>query len=421
MFSFARRLVDRLDGSNLLQHQSDNSYFKETQKINNNGYGLRVLKVIPHSGAHRLGLEAWFDFIIRINNNELPMKNPPSLAYSVNDEGAVNYGQQGAEAGMIDWDALAQELENIAHHNGPRQVEFEVWSAKGGVVRQVRVPLDEFRKELPADTGADEKAYLNNFQQIGLTVQSEHLNNATYVWRVLNTHPGSPAFDAKLVPHSDYVIGCDSCFDADDHGKGLLSNGGERLLSQTILSYYNHHSAVQQKDTIPIMLYVYNHDHDVLRPVTVNLSRGWSTGGAKGILGCDVGYGWLHRIPEVVGKFDNMETIDDLLYENKTDLSYNLNEKAPEPEISAPPQSAPPRTASFSGTAIVAQAAPIAPPSIPPSAKLAKKKRHHGSANVDLTNFMNEELDKSKASDVKYGEQPEDTPPPPPPTKATKE
>lgn len=419
MFSFARRLVDRLDGSNLLQHQSDNSYFKETQKINNNGYGLRVLKVIPHSGAHRLGLEAWFDYIIRINNNELPMKYPPSLSYSVNDDGAVNYGQSSEEAGMIDWDALAQELENIAHHNGPRQVEFEVWSAKGGVIRQVRIPLDEFRRELPAETGADEKAYLNNFQQIGLTVQSEHLNTATYVWRILNTHPGSPAFDAKLVPQSDYIIGCDSSFESDGHGKGLLSNGGERLLSQTVLSYYNHHSTVQQKDTIPILLYVYNHDHDVLRPVTVNLSRGWSAGGSKGILGCDVGYGWLHRIPEVIGKFDNMEPIDDLLYENKTDLSYSFNEKATAnaPPSSAPPSSAPPSSApaAVSENAFVPQAAPIVPPTIPTPAKAAKKKRHHVSVGVDLTSFMNEELDKSKASDVMYGEVANGSLPPPPP------
>lgn len=409
MFSFARKLVDRLDGSNLLQHQSDNSYFKDTLKINNNGYGLRVLKVIPHSGAHRLGLEAWFDYIVRINNNELPMKYPLNSSYSVNDDGAVNYGQGSEEAGIIDWDALALELENIAHHNGPRTVEFEVWNAKGGVIRQVRIPLDEFKKELLADTGADEKAYLNNFQQIGLTVQSEHLNTATYVWRILNTHPGSPAFDAKLVPHSDYVIGCDSLFEEDGHGKGLLSNGGERLFSQTVSNYYSHHSSLQQIGTVPILLYVYNHDHDILRPVTVNLSREWSSGTARGILGCDVGYGWLHRIPEVVGKFDNMETIEDLLFENNVDLKYNLNESSDQGQSAAAPPT------SSSGPSFVPLAAPIAPPPVAPPAKAAKKKKHHGSANVDLTNFMNEELDKSKASDVKYGEVAEDTPPPPPP------
>ena len=59
------------------------------------------------------------------------------------------------------------------------------------------------------------------------------------------------------------------------------------------------------EDNIPITLYVYNHDYDILRPVTVNLSRSWGTGYNRGILGCDVGYGLLHRIPEVVGKFDN--------------------------------------------------------------------------------------------------------------------
>ena len=58
---------------------------------------------------------------------------------------------------------------------------------------------------------------------------------------------------------------------------------------------------------------MYNHDYDILRPVTVNLSRSWGTGYNRGILGCDVGYGLLHRIPEVVGKFDNNSIVDDIL------------------------------------------------------------------------------------------------------------
>ncbi|PSK78682.1 hypothetical protein CJJ07_001454 [Candidozyma auris] len=419
MFSFARRLVDRLDGSNLSHHQSDDAYFKETLKINNNGFGLRVLKVIPHSRAHKLGLEAWFDYIVRINTNELPMKYPQQSGYGIKDDGALNYGSVSPEVGVIDWDVLAQELENIAHNNGPRTVEFDVWSAKGGVIRQIRIPLDEFHSELRADTGADEKAYLNNFQQIGLTVQSEHLKNATYVWRILNTHPNSPAFEAKLVPQSDYIIGCDSCFESDGNGKGLLSNGGERLLSQTILSYYNHHSALQQKDKIPIQLYVYNHDYDVLRPVTVHLSREWSKGTVKGILGCDVGYGWLHRIPGVVGKFDNMEPIDDLIFENDADYSYKLQQESTEQQHprslsqqSTEPKGPPPS---------LPTAQPLGPPSAPAPPKSARKKKHtNPSANIDLTSFMNEELDKSKASDVQFGEVAEATPPPPPPSKVSR-
>ena len=44
----------------------------------------------------------------------------------------------------------------------------------------------------------------------------------------------------------------------------------------------------------PLRLYVYNHEFDVLRPVTITPSRGW---GGSGLLGCVLGFGALHRIP----------------------------------------------------------------------------------------------------------------------------
>lgn len=44
----------------------------------------------------------------------------------------------------------------------------------------------------------------------------------------------------------------------------------------------------------PLKLYVYNVDADVVREVTLTPNSAW---GGEGSLGCDIGYGYLHRIP----------------------------------------------------------------------------------------------------------------------------
>lgn len=44
----------------------------------------------------------------------------------------------------------------------------------------------------------------------------------------------------------------------------------------------------------PLRLYVYNHEYDVTRPITITPTRSW---GGEGALGCVLGFGALHRIP----------------------------------------------------------------------------------------------------------------------------
>jgi hypothetical protein len=44
----------------------------------------------------------------------------------------------------------------------------------------------------------------------------------------------------------------------------------------------------------PLRLYVYNHEYNVTRPVTITPTRSW---GGEGALGCVLGFGALHRIP----------------------------------------------------------------------------------------------------------------------------
>src|SRR5579871_624094 len=45
---------------------------------------------------------------------------------------------------------------------------------------------------------------------------------------------------------------------------------------------------------MPLTLYVYNHEYNVTRPVTITPSPNW---GGQGLLGCTLGFGALHRIP----------------------------------------------------------------------------------------------------------------------------
>ncbi|GAV06630.1 hypothetical protein RvY_16586 [Ramazzottius varieornatus] len=94
------------------------------------------------------------------------------------------------------------------------------------------------------------------------------------VWHVLDVHPGSPASTAQLNAYSDYIIGADT------------------LLKESEDLY----AVVEVHDKKPLKLYVYNTDTDTCREVTIVPNRDW---GGEGSLGCDIGFGYLHRIPYV--------------------------------------------------------------------------------------------------------------------------
>ena len=448
MFSFAKKLVDRFEG-HATQNQALDIYFKNATKMNNRGYALRVLNVVPHSLAHAKGFESWFDYIIKINNHELPMLYALSTySYTINEDGSITYGNgvTTEQAAAINVDVLKQELSTLAQHK--QEVVFDVWNAKGGVIRQISIPLKfESGNDNDNDNGNgndngndknngndndntknnidDKDNHVGNvLESFGLTVESQHLSTATYVWRILNTHPGSPAFRSQLVPHSDFIIGCDSAF-PNDGAKGLLRHGGEHLLSNTVSSYYNHHYSHSGEDNVPITLYVYNHDYDILRPVTVNLSRSWGNGHNRGILGCDVGYGLIHRIPEVIGKFEGNAIVDDVLFlaDTKTEHGFSseaLQQQQENSDLYITPALHPQPL----GINSVSAVAPATTGVIPPPPKSTRKKKHVAALGDDgLSDYMNEELEKSKKleantrskSPTTAGEVP---PPPPPPAAA---
>lgn len=77
---------------------------------------------------------------------------------------------------------------------------------------------------------------------------------------------------AGLKPFSDYIIGSDSILHESEDLFNLIEN----------------------HDGVNLKLYVYNFEDDVCREVTITPNSHW---GGEGLVGCGIGYGYLHRIP----------------------------------------------------------------------------------------------------------------------------
>uniref|UniRef100_A0A094ZHA4 Golgi reassembly-stacking protein 2 n=1 Tax=Schistosoma haematobium TaxID=6185 RepID=A0A094ZHA4_SCHHA len=92
------------------------------------------------------------------------------------------------------------------------------------------------------------------------------------VWHVLGVESKSPADLAGLKPYTDYIIGANS----------VLNNRDDFF------------ELIDSSDGHVIQLYVYNSELDSCREVHLKPDSNW---GGNGLLGCDIGYGYLHRIP----------------------------------------------------------------------------------------------------------------------------
>jgi len=116
--------------------------------------------------------------------------------------------------------------------------------------------------EIPANTAS-----------LGLSLQWKPLSATDDVWHILDVVPNSPADLAGLLPYGDYIIGSPEALVKGESGMGEL---------------------VEQFIDRPLRLWVYNHEYNVTRLVTIQPSRSW---GGTGALGCVLGFGALHRIP----------------------------------------------------------------------------------------------------------------------------
>ena len=87
-------------------------------------------------------------------------------------------------------------------------------------------------------------------------------------------HPGSPAATAGLTAGADYLLGTTNAVFREPSD-----------LSHAVMGHLNK----------PLNLYVYSALTDAVRVATVIPSDLW---GGGGLLGCETGSGYLHRLPQ---------------------------------------------------------------------------------------------------------------------------
>ncbi|GMT00954.1 hypothetical protein PENTCL1PPCAC_23128, partial [Pristionchus entomophagus] len=149
-------------------------------------------------------------------------------------------------------------MREVLKQHMDRPVELTVYNSKTQTVRQTQV--------IPSQTWGGQGL-------LGVSIRFCTFDGASQnVWHVLTVQPNSPASIAGLQSNMDYILGAESVLaQAEDLTALVQANEGK-----------------------PLKLYVYNVDSDVVREVSLTPNSAW---GGEGCLGCDIGYGYLHRIP----------------------------------------------------------------------------------------------------------------------------
>uniref|UniRef100_A0A146LRT4 Golgi reassembly-stacking protein 2 n=1 Tax=Lygus hesperus TaxID=30085 RepID=A0A146LRT4_LYGHE len=126
--------------------------------------GYHVLKVQDNSPGQAAGLEAFFDFIVAINDTRLDQDN--------------------------------DTLKNLLSDGMNKELKMTVYSSKTQSVRSVNIT--------PSNTWGGQGL-------LGVSIRFCSFEGANEnVWHILEVHPSSPAELAGLKPFSDYIIGADS-------------------------------------------------------------------------------------------------------------------------------------------------------------------------------------------------------------------
>lgn len=126
--------------------------------------GYHVLRVQDGSPGHRAGLEAFFDFIVAIDNTRLNQDN--------------------------------DTLKELLKCNVEKSVKMTVYSSKSQSVREVTIT--------PSHKWGGQGL-------LGVSIRFCSFEGANEnVWHILEVHPNSPADLASLRSNTDYIIGADS-------------------------------------------------------------------------------------------------------------------------------------------------------------------------------------------------------------------
>ncbi|KAL6947395.1 hypothetical protein ACO0QE_002278 [Hanseniaspora vineae] len=320
---------------NLLQYPNDYRPTIDTL------HGLRVVQC----DETQLQLHTFFDYIIGINDEPLP------IYFNTHGWPFPNYNE------------IYRIINSSLLHGSDaasKYVKLNVWSGKGGFYRDEYIQLTQINEmqdvslDDDGSTGQDSASVVVKplFESLGFQIQWQPLIGSTFTYHILSiTDNYGTAARVGLVPQKDYIIGCQD---------GLLSTGGETLLQDILKAKCNQ----------DLVLYVYNSDKDFVRPITVSLN-------GTGKLGCNVGYGYLHRIPVPQG----------VLSTNSLQNSDIINPIAQ--TMHQQPSDLPPLDPSSTFQPMQFQQTIIAPV---PTTFAPKKKKHvqHGAANQASTSLLND-------------------------------
>ncbi|KAJ5411222.1 uncharacterized protein N7487_005581 [Penicillium crustosum] len=327
MFGALNRFIGRLDGEPGQQPRNGPS---------DNAFGFQVLR----NKDPELPLEPWFDFIVGINGHTIEDPDP---------------------------NLFATECRNCAGGS----LTLEVWSAKLYTIRvnEHTQSLILYRQRIPPSASRCSLPPLSSTQNI---------------WHVIAIpSPLSPAYQAGLLPYSDYIIGTPS---------GTLR--GESALGELVEDHLNR----------TLVLWVYNSEFDVVREVELIPTRGW---GGEGALGAELGYGALHRLP--IGLGEEVEGPGEVVFETREDGTAS---PVGGPASAIPGMAAPKyRSAAPLASAQARGASPLQSRS--PAGRRAGKSRPAASPNRAFDDYFAEGEEKSREQD--YAPSRHGTPLPPPP------
>ncbi|PAV81114.1 hypothetical protein WR25_22371 isoform B [Diploscapter pachys] len=157
-------------------------------------------------------------------------------------------------------------MKEILKQHVDKPIELTVYNSKTQTVRQTAV--------VPSQSWGGQGL-------LGISIRFCSFDGASqHVWHVVSVQPNSPASIAGLQSDSDYILGAES----------VLNQASDLI------------AFVQANEGKQVKLYVYNVDTDLVREVLLTPNSAW---GGEGCLGCDIGYGYLHRIPIAVDRSNN--------------------------------------------------------------------------------------------------------------------
>jgi hypothetical protein len=133
----------------------------------------------------------------------------------------------------------------------------------------------------------------------GLSIRLLDIDAATeYVWHVLEVYQNSPASAAGLESYADYIVGSpDVVFGSYDDFYAYIRNAYSSNASVPLYIY--------SKKTNKVRLVSHNGNFSNTQ-VSMRPSREW---GGEGILGCNIGSGYIHQIPLVTGHKDERGSV----------------------------------------------------------------------------------------------------------------